>query len=143
MLLKPGNTLRLEIGSGKDALGVDLRPTEEEKEKPQRNLRLLADIPPGDGRTLLQNQFDEAYHTDPFPTEILNCLRGGTQHHKKITLRDCGEDYGHRTCRNNFYVPDHKPLRLHLMQEHYDPPAMDHLWRAKTLELLQRKYYWP
>ena len=41
------------------------------------------------------------------------------------------------------YVPDHEPLRLHLMQEHHDPPAMGHPGRAKTLEPLQRKYYWP
>ena len=143
VLLKPGNILRLEIGTGKEALVVDLKPTEEWKEKPQRNLRLLADTPPRDGHTPLQKSFDEAYHTDPFPTEILNCLRGGTQHHKKITLGDCGEDNGHLTYRNNLYVPDHEPLRLHLMQEHHDPPAMGHLGRPKTVELLQCKDYWP
>ena len=119
----------------------DLRPTGEGKEKPQRNLRLLADTPPRDGRTPLQKLFDEAYHTDPFPTDILNCLRGGNQHHKKITLGDCGEDNGHLTYRNNLYVPDHEPLRLHLMQEHHDLLAMGHPGRAKTLELPQRKYY--
>ena len=30
----------------------------------------------------------------------------------------------------------------HLIQEHHDPPAMGHPGRAKTLELLQRRYYW-
>ena len=136
VLLKPGNILQLEIGSGEDALVVELRPTEEEKKKPQRNLRLLVDTPPRDGRTPLQKRFDKAYHTDPFPTEILNCLRGGTQHHKQITLGDCGEDHAHLTYRNNLSVPDHEPLRLHLMQEHLDPPAMGHPGRAKALEPL-------
>ena len=29
------------------------------------------------------------------------------------------------------------------MREHHDPPAVGHPGRAKTLQLLQRKYYWP
>ena len=139
VLLKPGNILRLEIRSDEDALVVDLNPTEEWKEKLQRNLRLLAETPPRDGRTPWRKLFDEGYHTDPFPTEILNCLRGDNQHHKNISLGDCGEDDGHFTYRNNSYVPNHEPLRLQLMQEHQHSPAMGHPGRAKTLELLQRK----
>ena len=126
LLLKPGNIPRLEIRSGEDGLVVDLKPTEEWMEKPQRDLRLLADTLPGDGHTPLQTLFDEVHHTDPFPPEILNCLRGGTHHHKKITLGDCGEDNGHLRYRNNFHMPNHEPLRLHLVQEHNNPPAMGH-----------------
>ena len=138
-LLKPGNFRRLEIGSGEEALVVDLRPREEGK--PQRDLRLLAYTPPRDGCTTLQHLFDEAYQTDSFPTEVLNYLRVGTQHYKKNTLGDCGEDNGHLTYRDNQYVPEHEPLRLHLMQKHHDSPAMGHPGRAKTLKLLQRRYY--
>ena len=143
VLLKPGNILPLEIGSGKDALVIDLRPIEEWKEKPQRNLRLLADTLPRDGRTPLQKLFDEAHETDPFLTEILTCLQEGTQHQRKITLGDCGEGNGRLTYRTRLYVPEYEPLRLHLMREHYDPPAAGHPGRAKTLELLRRKYHWP
>jgi len=45
--------------------------------------------------------------------------------------------------RDCTFVPDHTPLRLRLLQDHHDPPAMGHPGRAKTLELLARKYYWP
>ena len=140
MLLKPGNIVQLEKESGGETLVVDQRPT---REKSQQDMRLWADTPPRAGRTPLRNLFDEAYQTDPFPTEILNCLKEGTQHHRKITLGDCGEDNGHGTYCNNLYVPDHESLPLHLMQEHHNPPAMGHPGRAKTLKLLQRKYYWP
>ena len=109
MLLKPGNILRLEIGSGEEAIVVDLGPTEEWKEKPQWDLRLLGDTPLRDGRSPLQTLFDEANQTYPFPTEILNCLRGGTRHHKKITFGDCWEDNGHITYPNTLYVPDTSP----------------------------------
>ena len=83
MLLKLGNILRLEIGSGGEALEVDLRPT---RGKPQQDLHLLSDTAPRDGRTPLQDLFDKAYQTDPFLTEILNCLKEGTQDQRKITL---------------------------------------------------------
>ena len=79
----------------REGLVVDLRPTTEWTEKSQWRLCLLANIPPSNGRTLLQELFDEAYETDPFPAEILTCLRDGTRHHWKITLGDCGDDDGH------------------------------------------------
>jgi len=40
-------------------------------------------------------------------------------------------------------VPDYTPLRLRLLQDHHQPPAIGYPGRAKTLELLTRKYYWP
>ena len=58
VLLKMGNILGLEIGSGEDALVVDLKRREKWKEKPQWNLRLLVDTPPRDGRTPFQKLFD-------------------------------------------------------------------------------------
>ena len=106
----------------------------------QRSMRLLADIPPRDGRLSLEKLFDEAYQTDPFLTEILTFIQEGTQHHRKITLGDCGDDNGQLTYQNRLYIPEHKPLRLHLMREYYDPPAVGHPGRAKTLELIQGKY---
>jgi hypothetical protein len=33
--------------------------------------------------------------------------------------------------------------RLRILQNHYDPPAVGHPGRVKTLELIDRTYYWP
>ena len=77
--------------------------TEEEEEttrKAQKTLRLLAITSPRDGQTPLKKVFVEGYATDPFPTEIRPCLHEGTQHHRKITLGDCGDDDGRLTYRN-------------------------------------------
>ena len=87
--------------------------------------------------------FYKAYLTNEFLTEILNCFTGDIQQHKKITLGDCRKDNRQLTSRNNLDVPDHEPLCLDIMQEHYYPPVMGHPGRAKTLELLQHKSYWP
>jgi len=45
--------------------------------------------------------------------------------------------------RDCVYVLDHPPLRLQMLQDHHDAPAMRHPGCAKTLELLMRKYFWP
>jgi len=85
----------------------------------------------------------EAYQVDEFPGWILGLLRDGTRQCKEISLADCKETNGRLFYQDCLFVPDHTPLRLRLLQDHHDPPAMRHQGRAKTLELLARKYYWP
>jgi len=80
---------------------------------------------------------------DPFPERILGLLCDGTRRCNEISLADCKERNSRLLYRDCIYVPDHTPLRLQLLQNHHDPPAMGHPGRAKTLELLARKYYWP
>jgi hypothetical protein len=45
--------------------------------------------------------------------------------------------------RDCIYVLDYIPLRVQLLQDHHDPPAVGRPGRAKTLELHARRYYWP
>jgi transposase InsO family protein len=85
----------------------------------------------------------EAYQVDQFPGRILRLLQNGTRQCKEISLADCKEIDGRLIYRDCIYVPDHVPLRLRLLQNHHDPPAVGHPGRAKTLELLARRYYWP
>jgi hypothetical protein len=40
-------------------------------------------------------------------------------------------------------VPQDDELRLHLLHDHHDALVAGHPGRARTLELLSRKYYWP
>jgi transposase InsO family protein len=85
----------------------------------------------------------EAYEMDPLPNRILELLRDGARHCKEVSLADCKEKDGRLIYCDCIYLPDHMPLRLQLLQDHHDPPAMGRPGRAKTLELLTRKYYWP
>jgi len=85
----------------------------------------------------------EAYQVDEFLGPILGLLHDGTRQCKEISLADCKETNGRLFYQDCLYVPDYTPLRLQLLQDHHDPPAMGHPGRAKTLELLARKYYWP
>jgi len=85
----------------------------------------------------------EVYQADPFPERILGILRNGARQCKKISLADCKERDSRLIYRDCIYVPDHVLLRLQLLQDHHDPPAVGHPERAKTLELLARRYHWP
>jgi len=96
-------------------------------------------LDPGRIATLLT----EAYQVDQFPGRILGLLRDGTRQCKEISLADCKEMNGRLFYRDCIFVPDHTPLRLQLLQDHHDPPTMGYPGRAKTLELLARKYCWP
>ena len=103
---------------------------------------MLVDIPPDDRRNLLRTLFERAYQTDKTPTSVLQALERGDKRHAEITLADCDNRGGILFYRNRFFVLRHEELRLHLMQSHHDSPAFGHPGRAKTLELLQRNYYW-
>ena len=60
----------------------------------------------------------------------------------KLTLAECEDRQGILFYRGRIFVPEHDGLRLHLIQSHHSTPAFGHPGRAKTLELLQREYYW-
>ncbi|OQE16552.1 hypothetical protein PENFLA_c027G03970 [Penicillium flavigenum] len=44
--------------------------------------------------------------------------------------------------RGRLYVPKKQGLRIKLMQMHHDDPTAGHFGRARTEELLRRKYHW-
>jgi hypothetical protein len=88
------------------------------------------------------NLWEEGYRLDPIPNQILRMLQEKVQHSRLISLADCEEIDGKLYYREKLFVPASDRLRLHLIQQHHDTPAMGHSGRTKTLELLSRNYYW-
>ena len=80
--------------------------------------------------------FQQGFAADCFPGEILEMLRDGIRHTKKISLSECREENGQLVYRDRIYVPNHDQLRLRILQTHHDPPAIGHPGRGKTLELI-------
>jgi hypothetical protein len=111
--------------------------------KPHNILQLMADNPPEQQQNPLEALFEEAYQADPFPNKVLQMLTDEVRHSKEITLGECTNDNNRLRYRSRLFVPLHDPLRLHLLQQHHETPAAGHPGRSKTLELLQRNYYWP
>jgi len=112
--------------------------------KPQNlpeQLRLLADSEPAQDGPSISNLMTEAYETDPLPGKIVEGIRtkNGFQ---EITVADCIEEEGRIRYRGNLYVPDNDELHLRIIQEHHDTALAGHPGRAKTFDLLDKKYYW-
>jgi hypothetical protein len=104
-------------------------------------LRISANETPGQGVPLISDLFTQAYSTDPLPNRILEAIRQGGSL-KEITVAECTEQEGKVWYRGKCYVPEGDQLRLRLIQEHHDTALAGHPGRAKTFDLLDRKYYW-
>jgi hypothetical protein len=45
--------------------------------------------------------------------------------------------------QGKIYIPDHKNLRLEVLQNHHDHPLRGHQGIRKTVQLIMRSYFWP
>jgi Integrase zinc binding domain len=92
----------------------------------------------------LEMIFAEGYAADPFPDHFISLLHEGAVPSKDISLAQCSVGLYDRLHYDGFlYVPDYDPLRLELIRRHHDASSAGHPGRAKTLELLYHRYYWP
>lgn len=96
-----------------------------------------------DEETSLEDLIAQAYQEDPFPGEVLEQLRTGARHSKKINLTECEDRNGRLFYRDKFYVPDYTPLKVRLCKLFHDSAPAGHPGKAKTFELLDRSYHWP
>jgi len=116
---------------------------------PEPSLTLNAAIeywePQSATATTLEELFQQAYEEDPLPNDVLHQLREGKTRSKQLSLAECSTDANTTRLlyRNRFYVLNHMPLKLRLIQDFHETPAAGHSGRSKTLELLARQYYWP
>ena len=71
--------------------------------------------------------FKEACHTDPhLPNRILRQPEEVSRHSREISLANCKVKDNRLIYRDCVYVPDHMLLRLRLLLDHHDPPAIGH-----------------
>lgn len=78
------------------------------------------------------DEIRRAYQADPVTRSI---LQNG---HEKFAVKD-GLIYND----NCIWIPHDNSLRTRLLTEEHDTPASGHLGEYKTLERLQRHFYWP
>ena len=103
---------------------------------------LPADNPAEAAEKSIEELFNEAYTKDPIPDDVLGQLRRGQTRSKQLSLAECQEDgNGRLLYRRRLYVPNHMPLKLRLIKDFHEVPAVGHPGWSKTLELLLRQYY--
>jgi len=111
--------------------------------KPQnlpKQLRLLVDSPPVQGRPCISDLLTTAYETDSLPWKILEAIQTNSAF-QEITLAECMEEEGWVMYRGSMYVPDNDELRLRIIQEHHDIALAGHPGRAKSFHLHHRVDY--
>jgi len=104
-------------------------------------LRISANDIPDREVPSISDLFIQAYKDDPLPNKVLEAIRKGASL-KEITIAEFTEQEGQVWYCGTRYVPDGEQLRLRLIQEHHDTALAGHPGRAKTFDLLDRKYYW-
>ena len=107
------------------------------------NVNLLASFMPLDPDSYLCQLFQQGYKVDTFPDKVLKMLENRVRHSREISLASCKREGQWLTFNGRIYVPLYEELRLHLLQQHHNSPAAGHPGRAKTYQLLGRKYFWP
>lgn len=89
--------------------------------------------------------FKQAYDSDTTLRQILKDLRYGERQSRLISLADCSlaDSFPTLRYRGKIYVPDSDALKLYLLKQHHEAPVAGHPGKAKTLDLLNRSYWWP
>jgi hypothetical protein len=104
-------------------------------------LRISANEMPEQEAPQISNLFAQACKDDPLVNEILEAIRKRGSL-RNITVAECTEQEGQVLYRGKRDVPEGDQLRLQLIQEHHDTTLAGRPGRAKTFDLLDRKYYW-
>src|SRR6185369_14196498 len=85
----------------------------------------------------LLTRIRKAPHDDYFNS------KAGIARHSNGTQYTLAEDDQLLLRDGRIYVPDHKTLRLEILQAHHDHRLRGHPGVRKTTKLLMRTYYWP
>jgi transposase InsO family protein len=104
---------------------------------------LNATLAPTETNRTPEQIIEEEYPNDDFIQEIMNLIRSEVRRSRKITLSECTIRDDKLYYQDRLVIPDHDELKLKLLRYVHDSPVGGHAGRAKTLELLQRQYYWP
>jgi hypothetical protein len=115
-----------------------LRPELFRPREPDQAVHVLTETP----RTV-HEIINAEYENDSFIQEVIQLLRSGIRRSKKISLSDCEFRENRLYYRSRLVIPDNDELKVKLLRHVHDSPMGGHPGRAKTLEVLQRQYYWP
>lgn len=84
--------------------------------------------------------------SDSLRLEILRCLKLdelSKSHLSAIEPPYSKSDSGLLLYKDKVYIPNNNDLQLRILREKHDHPTAGHQGFRKTLEMLQREYFWP
>jgi hypothetical protein len=108
--------------------------------KPENILQLSAMATLTLASPVLVQLFTNSYNEDPFPNKILKLIWDGTKYCREISLVECDKHNNLLHYCQGILILNYKPLKLYLLQQHYDILAVEYLGRIKTLKYLCQNY---
>jgi hypothetical protein len=87
--------------------------------------------------------FDLGYNKNKKLKSIILALKKKKPQHRKILLTECELPEKYLYYRKRLYVPANEKLYAELLRLYYASPVAGYMGRARTYEVLSRKYYWP
>ena len=106
-----------------------------------KQLRISASEVPVQEPLSISDLVAQAYEDDLLPKKILKVM-SQRDSLRDITVAECTEQEGQVWYRGKRYVPEGDQLQLQLIKKHHDTALAGHPGRAKTVDLLDRQYYW-
>jgi hypothetical protein len=64
----------------------------------------------------------------------------GTHYSKRISLGECKKQNERLYYPKEYFLSDHLPLHLHILQQHYDTLESGYSGQAKTFEIVAREF---
>lgn len=116
---------------GKDNVVADAFSRRADYE-PKKEVNSMSTI---EGGKELEQMIVSSYPSDPSCKSI---LQGKHKDSKNITIKNNIIYY-----KKKMYIPNNKQIKTQIVQEHHDTNVSGHLGVHKTIELVQRHYYWP
>ena len=74
---------------------------------------------------------------------MVQLLRNGARRSKIVDLGECEERNERLYYCSRLVLLDNDELKIKILRAAHDAPSGGHPGRGKTLELIQREYYWP
>ena len=125
---------------------VNLQPIEVENENsPNEDITSAADpAEPHEDCSTLPEKIMEANRADELCIQIRAYLEAPSEQAKPtVHLNSCRISNGLLMKEDRLWVPEGEDLRLELIKEVHDQPAVGHPGTEQTLNMIRRFYYWP
>lgn len=91
----------------------------------------------------LEERIKEALKTDVLGQSVIKALQENQQRHPTISLADARYENSQLLVHDLAYVPDNEQIRVEIMSQGHDNPAVGHPGIANTYEQVTRNYWWP
>ena len=123
---------------------VNLEPIEVGKDSPNEDITSAADPAEPQELSTLSEKIRDANRADELCRQICAYLEAPSEQARPTThLNSCRISNNLLMKTDQMWVPKRDKLRLRVIKEVHNQPAVDHFGVKQTLNMIRQFYYWP